>query len=138
MIKSLDARGLPPPPYIQFIPTLPTITFCIIYLTFIYLKSIYLTFDFFHIVHNHLHLTLVEFWTYCIASLCHWTASVGVGGGEEGVVDGGGEVFFWGLITVFSDSDSSIQGTLSALETNLDQVFAIKLSDLKSLAKSGP
>ena len=43
-----------------------------------------------------------------------------------------------GLITVFSDSDSSIQGTLSALETNLDQVFAIKLSDLKSLAKSGP
>ena len=45
--------------------------------------------------------------------------------------------FLW-LFTVFSDSDSSIQGTLSALETNLDQVFAIKLSDLKSLAKSGP
>ena len=45
---------------------------------------------------------------------------------------------FLGLIAVFSDSDSSIQGTLSALETNLDQVFAIKLSDLKSLAKSGP
>ena len=63
MIKSLDARGLPPPPYIQFIPTLPTITFCIIYLTFIYLKSIYLTFDFFHIVHNHSHIALVE--------LCH-------------------------------------------------------------------
>ena len=120
-------------------PHYPQLPFALFILhLFIYLKSIYLTFDFFHIVHNHSHLTLVEFWTYCIASLCHWTASVGVGGGEEGVVDGGGEVFFWGLITVFSDSDSSIQGTLSALETNLDQVFAIKLSDLKSLAKSGP
>ena len=90
MIKSLDARGLPPPPYIQFIPTLPTITFCIIYLTFIFL-----TFDFFHIVHNHSHLTLVEFWTYCIASVCHWTASVGVGVGEEGIVDAGEEEVSW-------------------------------------------
>ena len=35
------------------------------------------------------------FWTYCIASVCHWTASVGVGVGEEGIVDAGEEEVSW-------------------------------------------